>query len=137
MKKIFVVMAAVLALLCAGCASAPAAEPTDDAARHASAAPDPVPEALTGTWSSADSGQLDLTETFTFSADGTLSASAVYRGAQTQTVTGTFTVSGHTLYCEITGGVGEPYTLTFDYRIDGRELYLTDSDGESQFLRVS
>lgn len=140
----FALLLIVLSLLaglcaCSGGETAPTDAGGDESTGAAEPATgnDPIPEALIGTWSSAGSGQLDMTETFTFNEDGTLSATAVLRGTQSPTVSGTFTVDGHTLYCEVTGGVSEPYTVTFEFRIDGRELYLTDNDGESQFLRVS
>lgn len=129
-RRIFSILIILSLLCCVGCTAETQPEttlPSDDS----------VPAELVGTWSSAESGALDMTETFTFNEDGTLSAYAVYRGSKTQTVSGSFTVSGHTLSCEVSGGVGEPYTVTFEFRIDGRELYLTDADGESQFLRVS
>ena len=131
--KRYALLLIALALLLALCAcSGERTAPTDAGSSESTGATepatgsDPIPEALIGTWSSADSGQLDMTETFTF-----------LRGTQSPSVTGTFTVDGHTLYCTVTGGVSEPYTVTFEFRIDGRELYLTDSDGEAHFLRVS
>ena len=142
--KRYALLLIALALLLALCAcSGERTAPNDAGSSESTGATepatgsDPIPEALIGTWSSADSGQLDMTETFTFNEDGTLSATAVLRGTQSPSVTGTFTVDGHTLYCVVTGGVSEPYTVTFEFRIDGRELYLTDSDGEAHFLRVS
>ena len=137
MKRGLILILLIAALLCTGCAAVAPTEAPADALTEAPTAADSIPAELVGTWSSAHSGELDITESFTFNEDGTLSASAVSHGTQTQTVTGTFTVSGHTLTCEVTGGVSAPYTLVFDYRIDGRELYLTDADGESQFLRTS
>ena len=80
---------------------------------------------------------LPVMASLTFNEDGTLSAYAIYRGTETPTVGGTFTVNGHTLLCEVSEGVNEPYTVTYEFRIDGRELYLTDDDGDSHFLRVS
>lgn len=139
MKRKFIALFLLVPVLCcAGCASDASAEvPTEAPTAALTVAADSIPAELVGTWSSASSGELDMTETFTFYDDGTFSAYAVYRDTQTQALTGTFTVGGHTLYCEITGGAAEPYTQTFDYRIDGRELYLTDAEGESHFLRTS
>ena len=137
MKRGLILILLIAALLCTGCAAGVPTETPTDAPTEAPTATDSIPAELVGTWASAHSGELDITESFTFNEDGTLSASAVYRGTQTQTITGTFTVSGHTLTCEITGGAADPYTLVFDYRLDGRELYLADTDGESQFLRTS
>lgn len=136
MNRYIISILLILLLCCSGCAGGTPTEttaPTDTAATDA----DFIPTELVGTWTSASSGELDMTETFTFNEDGTLSAYAIYRGTETPTVGGSFAVSGHTLLCEISEGVNEPYTVTYEFRIDGRELYLTDDEGDSHFLRVS
>lgn len=136
MKRYIFPILLILLLCCTGCTDGRTTEttaPTDTAATDA----DFIPAELVGTWTSASGGELDMTETFTFNEDGTLSAYAIYRGTETPTVGGTFTVSGHTLLCEVSEGVNEPYTVTYEFRIDGRELYLTDDEGDSHFLRVS
>ena len=135
MKRYIIPILLILLLCCSGCAGGTPTEttaPTDEATDT-----DFIPAELIGTWTSASGGELDMTETFTFNEDGTLSAYAIYRGTETPTVGGSFTVSGHTLLCEVSEGVNEPYTVTYEFRIDGRDLYLTDDEGDSHFLRVS
>lgn len=132
MKQFYLILSLLLCMFFLfGCAAE--AAPTEPSTEAENA----VPQELVGTWTSADSGELDMTETFTFNEDGTLSAYAVYHGTQSSTITGTFRAEGHTVYCEVTGGVTEPYSLVYEFRVDGRELYLTDDDGDAHFLRVS
>ncbi len=131
MKKLLIlILLALLLLLCACKTRAPA-----DAAT--TAAPHVIPQELLGTWTSASSGELNLTETFTFYDDGAVYATALLDAEPEKAVNGTYYTAGNKLYCEVTGGVEEPYALEYTFRIDGRELLLTDSDGTSQFLRVS
>ena len=96
MKRKFIALFLLVPVLCcAGCASdAPTEAPTEAPTAALTVAADSIPAELVGTWSSASSGELDMTETFTFYDDGTFSAYAVYRDTQTQTLTGTFTVGG-------------------------------------------
>lgn len=136
MKKSILILLLLTMLLFAACDTQQPQEPTEPTDTSVPVE-NSVPQELVGTWSSANSGELDMTETFTFNEDGTLSAYAIYHGTQSSTVTGTFTIVGHTLYCEVTGGVSEPYNIEYEFRVDGRELFLTDDDGQSQFLRVS
>lgn len=135
MKKIVLPLLLLAALLLGACTAAPTdAEPP---ASQAPSAQGVIPQELLGTWSSASAGELRVTETFTFYDDGAVYAAVTRDGENAGAVNGTYYTVGSTLYCHIDSGTEQPYDLEYTFRIDGRELYLTDSDGESQFLRVS
>ncbi len=123
----------LLALLCVGCGTAETA-PAETTAQETET--EGLPQELIGSWTSADPGELQMVETITFFDDGTLRVSCVYQGADAGTVSGTCHVSGNRLICDITDGAA-PYSVEYDFRIDGRELFLSDSDGVAQYLRVS
>ncbi len=95
-----------------------------------------IPPELCGVWVSADAGERNMVETITFGEDGSLMVHLDYEGSDYSTIYGTYTVERNTVFCDITGGT-TPFQVEYDYRIDGRELYLTDSDGTAQYLRNS
>ena len=75
MKKTLCLLLALLtaALLLAGCAARKDATTAESAA-------DGIPQDLVGVWVSANTGEDQIRETITFNDDGTMSASAEYRG---------------------------------------------------------
>lgn len=128
MKKIcLLVSLALLLCLCGACA--PEEQPSVEVLAG-------VPQELPGVWVSASGGELELVETITFYEDGSLEVSATYQGADAGTIYGSYRVEEDAIYCSITEGV-EPFDMTFTYRIDGRELTLTDGDGDAHYLRTS
>lgn len=127
MKRLVLMLLA--ALLLAGCAAGPE---TADGAEPSSG----LPQDLIGTWTSADAGALEVVETLCFDADGALTVSCTYQGQDAGTLRGTCAVSGGKLVCNITEGAA-PFQIEYSFRVDGRELLLTDADGTAQYLRVS
>ena len=126
----------LLALLpMAGCAEAPVDE-TAEASATVSETVFSVPQDLPGVWVSASEGQLMLTETITFYENGDLTVSGTYQGSDAGTVYGTYRVEYNRILCSITGGT-TPFDVSYQFRIDGRELILTDDDGEAHYLRTS
>ena len=126
----------LLALLpMAGCAEAPVDE-TAEASTTVSETVFSVPQDLPGVWVSADAGKLMLSETITFGEDGSLTVSGTYQGSDAGTVYGTYRVEYNRILCSITGGT-TPFDVSYQFRIDGRELFLTDDDGEARYLRTS
>ena len=95
-----------------------------------------IPTELLGSWASARGGELEMVETITFFEDGSISVNAVYQGQDAGTIYGTYVVTGHTIHCAITEGT-TPFSVVYDFRIDGRELTLTDEEGTAQYLRVA
>ena len=133
----------LLCVLFVGCETA--ADSAESSTQIPSEAPQTLPDAsdepeipqdLPGVWVSADAGKLMLSETITFGEDGSLTVSGTYQGSDAGTVYGTYRVEYNRILCSITGGT-TPFDVSYQFRIDGRELYLTDSDGEAHFLRVS
>ena len=139
MKKLLLPLLALLVLL-AGCAKTPVettappqtTEPTEETVFTA-------PQELIGVWVSASEGELRMTETISFYDDGAMTVSIVYRGDNHGALSGTYTVEGDTIHCSVlesTDGTA-PYTVDYRFAIDGRELTLQDTDGESRYLRTS
>ena len=129
MKK-FLILLIVLAVLCTGCAGNPAeTAPSSEEATEVCA-----PQGLTGSWSSASSGETGYTETITLEEDGHIYVELFHEGASQQIIAGTYHVEGGTIYYSITEGTA-PYEGTFRFRLDGRELFLDDSDGTAHYLR--
>lgn len=95
-----------------------------------------LPPELCGVWVSADAGERNMVETITFGEDGSLMVHLDYEGSDYSTIYGTYTVERNTVFCDITEGT-TPFQVEYAYRVDGRELYLTDSDGTAQYLRNS
>ena len=133
MKKTLCLLLALLtaALLLAGCAA------RKDAATAESAA-DGIPQDLVGVWVSANTGEDQIRETITFNDDGTMSVSAEYRGQDAGTISGTFTVKGSMLTCDIDQTASGAFTRVYTFAVDGRELTLDYSEkGPVKYLRVS
>ena len=134
MKRLLITIL-LLSLLCAaGCAgtqtpetaAVPATELTEGG----------IPQELPGVWTSADAGKLMMSETITFGEDGSLSVSGTYQGGNLGTIYGTYRVVFNTIFCDITEGT-TPFQVSYAFRIDGRELVLTDDDGDATYLRTS
>lgn len=126
----------ILGLLTAvGCSEAAPSESVE-----ASSAPPEtvfsVPQDLPGVWVSASEGQLMLTETITFYENGDLTVSGTYQGSDSGTIYGTYYVDNDQIFCDITAGT-TPFKVTYTFRIDGRELILSDAEGEAHYLRTS
>lgn len=137
MKKTLCLLLALLtaALLLAGCAARKDAD--GDAATVESAA-DGIPQDLVGVWVSANTGENQIRETITFNDDGTMSVSAEYRGQDAGTISGTFTVKGSVLTCDIDRNASGAFTRVYTFAVDGRELTLDYSEkGPVKYLRVS
>lgn len=133
----------LLCVLFVGCETA--ADSAESSTQIPSEAPQTLPDAsdepeipqdLPGVWVSADAGKLMLSETITFGEDGSLTVSGTYQGSDAGTVYGTYRVEYNRILCSITGGT-TPFDVSYQFRIDGRELILTDDDGEAHYLRTS
>lgn len=126
----------ILGLLTAvGCSEAAPSESLEES----SALPETVfsvPQDLPGVWVSASEGQLMLTETITFYENGDLTVSGTYQGSDSGTIYGTYYVDNDQIFCDITAGT-TPFKVTYTFRIDGRELILSDAEGEAHYLRTS
>ena len=126
----------ILGLLTAvGCSEAAPSESLEES----SALPETVfsvPQDLPGVWVSASEGQLMLTETITFYENGDLTVSGTYQGSDAGTIYGTYYVDNDQIFCDITAGT-TPFKVTYTFRIDGRELILSDAEGEAHYLRTS
>lgn len=134
MKKIlFILLICLCLLLWTGCDDKTAQESSNNAQSSSVLSIDP---ALLGVWSSADAGERDMVESLYFYENGSIIIEMVYQGSPYGTLYGTFTVDGHNIICDITEGA-EPYEVTYEYRIDGRMLTLTDDDGPANYLRTS
>lgn len=126
----------ILGLLTAvGCSEAAPSESLEES----SAPPETVfsvPQDLPGVWVSASEGQLMLTETITFYENGDLTVSGTYQGSDSGTIYGTYYVDNDQIFCDITAGT-TPFKVTYTFCIDGRELILSDAEGEAHYLRTS
>lgn len=126
----------ILGLLTAvGCSEAAPSESVEES----SAPPETVfsvPQDLPGVWVSASEGQLMLTETITFYENGDLTVSGTYQGSDSGTIYGTYYVDNDQIFCDITAGT-TPFKVTYTFCIDGRELILSDAEGEAHYLRTS
>lgn len=131
MKKVILLLLLLVLTLSTACGKAQTAGTT--ATKEAVFT---VPQELPGVWVSADAGTLQMTETITFYESGELMVSATYQGRDAGTIYGTYQVEFDTIYCSITEGA-EPFDITYTFRIDGRELILTDDDGDAHYLRTS
>ena len=111
-------------------------EPTETAEPSTSFDLAAVPENLIAMWRSASAGELDMIETVNFEPDGTIWVNCTYQGADVGTIYGTYCVAGDRIYCNMTSD-GQPYTVEYQFILDGRELTLQDDDGPAHYLRVS
>lgn len=135
MKRFLIAIALLSVLLAVGCAQTPPT--TESTAAPVTELPEAsVPQELPGVWASADAGKLMMSETITFGEDGSLTVSGVYQGSDMGTIYGTYRVVGNTIFCDVTEGT-TPFKVSYAFRIDGRELVLTDDDGDARYLRTS
>lgn len=132
MKRFFILFLMFALLLCVGCSSKEA-ETTQNTELSA---PAQLPRGLVGQWVSATVSDRGYSEIITFEEDGYLTVSSMKDGVVEQTIYGSFRIEGRKLIFDITGGAA-PYSDEFEFTIDGRELYLTDSDGLAHYLRTS
>lgn len=95
-----------------------------------------LPRELLGVWVSADEGERNMVETIIFFEDGSMTVELKYQGSDYGKLYGSCTLEGHRLICSITDGAS-PYTVEYEFRIDGRMLILTDDDGPAEYLRTS
>lgn len=135
MKRLL--LCCLLCLLLCGCGESAlqepsAAEPTPQESLSA----EPIPQDLPGVWVSASGGERNMIETITFGEDGSLIVHLDYEGSDYSTVFGTYCIKDGKLVCDITEGT-TPFQKEYTFRIDGRELYLTDEDSEAHYLRNS
>ena len=135
MKRLLIAILLLAVLFSAGCSKAPTQETaaTEIASEQTEYA---IPQELPGVWASADAGKLMMSETITFGEDGSLTVSGTYEGSDMGTIYGTYRVEHNRILCDITGGT-TPYQVSYAFRIDGRELVLTDDDGDATYLRTS
>lgn len=135
MKRLLTAILLLSVLFAAGCdrtavQESTAAEPVTEQTEEA------IPQELPGVWTSANAGKLMMSETITFGEDGSLTVSGVYQGSDMGTIYGTYRVIGNTIFCDVTGGT-TPFKVSYAFRIEGRELTLTDDDGDATYLRTS
>lgn len=144
MKKYIAILLLLCLLFCVGCGKSPQGhtESTPAAAESKSdelvlpTQGDSIPQELPGVWTSASAGKLNLTETITFGEDGSLTVSGNYQGTDAGTIYGSYWVEHNQLHCSITSGA-TPFEVTYSFHVDGRELTLTDDDGDAVYLRTS
>lgn len=135
MKRVLI--CCLLCLLLCGCGAQAETPPTEtDALPTESSAAEPIPRELPGVWVSASAGERNMIETITFGENGSLMVHLDYEGSDYSTVYGTYCIWDGKLVCDITEGAA-PFQVEYAFRIDGRELYLTDEDGEAHYLRNS
>lgn len=134
--RLLVVLLCLCLLFCAGCDSNIAQDSSNNA--HSSQAPTElnIDPALLGVWTGADPGEREMVESLYFYENGSIVIELSYEGSPYGTLYGSFTVDGHYIICDITEGA-DPYQVTYEYRIDGRMLTLTDDDGPANYLRTS
>lgn len=137
LRKLLLLLLALSLLLCAGCSAVPNGEETlPSESPEVPESTYSIPEELLGVWVSASAGERNMVETITFFADGTMTVELDYEGSDYGILYGSFYMAGNSIVCHISEGA-DPYDVTYEYRIDGRELYLTDDDGIAQYLRNS
>lgn len=135
MKRILLILLILSVLCAAGCTQAPATE--ESAAPPVTEMTEGgIPQDLPGVWTSANAGKLMMSETITFGEDGSLMVTGTYEGSDMGTIYGTYRVVFNTIFCDITEGT-TPFQVSYSFRIDGRELVLTDDDGDATYLRTS
>lgn len=134
MKRVFAILMTLVILLCAGCGADQT--PSTEASESESQIAAQLPRGLAGQWVSATTSDRGYSETITFEEDGSLTVSSLKDGVVEQTIYGTFYVKGDEIVFEITSGT-TPYEDSFEYILDGRELYLIDNDVPAHYLRTS
>ena len=135
MKRLFILLL-LLALLCAVGCKQEAQPPESTAAPVTQPIENAIPQELPGVWTSANAGKLMMSETITFGEDGSLMVTGTYEGSDMGTIYGTYRVVFNTIFCDITEGT-TPFQVSYAFHIDGRELVLTDDDGDATYLRTS
>ena len=133
MKRLFLSLLCVVLLLC-GCSTAPEDETTESLNVTTTAPEQMLDDTLVGIWVSADGGEREMVETITFGEDGEMSVNLRYEGSDYQTIYGTYRADGRTVFCEMTEGT-EPFEIEYQYRINGRELYLVSGEKSAHYLR--
>ena len=134
MKRLLIILLLLSVLCAAGCRQTPATEtaaPPDTELTEGG-----IPQELPGVWTSASAGKLMMSETITFGEDGSLMVTGTYEGSDMGTIYGTYRVVFNTIFCDITEGT-TPFSVSYSFYIDGRELVLTDDDGDATYLRTS
>ena len=134
MKRLLILLLLLSVLCAAGCKQTPATEPTEAPVTELTEGG--IPQDLPGVWTSANVGKLMMSETITFGEDGSLMVSGTYEGSNMGTIYGTYRVVFNTIFCDITEGT-TPFSVSYAFRVDGRELVLTDDDGDATYLRTS
>ncbi|MBQ4565085.1 MAG: hypothetical protein IJA48_01935 [Oscillospiraceae bacterium] len=138
--KYFCLLLSVFALFCfTGCSeeALPPVSAEDTASTEVSTQEImTLPRELLGVWVSADEGERNMVETISFFEDGSMTVELKYQGSDYGKLYGSCTLEGHRLICSITDGAS-PYTVEYEFRIDGRMLILTDDDGPAEYLRTS
>jgi len=134
MKRLLITLLLLSVLLAPGCTGTqqmePSAPPVSEQPESA------IPQELPGVWTSASAGKLMMSETITFGEDGSLTVTGTYEGSDMGTIYGTYRVLGNTVFCDVTEGA-TPFKVSYAFHIDGRELVLTDDDGDATYLRTS
>ncbi len=134
MKRLLILLLILSVLCAAGCSQTPAAETTEAPVTELTEGG--IPQDLPGVWTSANAGKLMMSETITFGEDGSLMVTGTYEGSNMGTIYGTYRVVFNTIFCDITEGT-TPFSVSYAFHIDGRELVLTDDDGDATYLRTS
>lgn len=137
MKRVLILPILLALLLIWGCGDN-AAERIDPSQTDPSLSQElmALPQELLGVWVSADEGERDMVETISFFEDNSLTVELKYQGENYGMLYGYCTIEGHRLTCHIQEGAS-PYTVEYEFRIDGRMLILTDDDGPAEYLRTS
>ena len=135
MKRLLIFLILLSVLCAAGCTQAPEAE-TTAAVPVMETQENAIPQELPGVWTSANAGKLMMSETIIFGEDGSLEVTGTYEGSNMGTLYGTYRVEHNYILCKITEGA-TPFQVSYAFRIDGRELVLTDDDGDATYLRTS
>ena len=134
MKRLLIALLVLSVLCAAGCTATTEPEPTEVSVTGMPESA--IPQELPGVWTSASAGKLMMSETITFGEDGSLMVTGIYEGSDMGTIYGTYRVVFNTIFCDITEGT-TPFQVSYAFRIDGRELTLTDDDGDATYLRTS
>ncbi len=127
MRRLLIVLLALLILSLAACGE----QTQDTPAPTQSAVVEPaLDSSLAGTWTMSGefAEETDYIETLTIDADGTICVQLDYRGEPYQTLTGTWYTEDRHLVVAITS-VDEPYTMDYQYLVDGRTLTLQSDRG--------
>lgn len=136
MRYLLILLTLAALLLCVGCEKEITPTQPADSTAPSIGEVMTLPQELLGVWVSADEGERDMVETISFFEDGSMTVELKYQGSDYGMLYGSCTLEGHRLICTITEGAS-PYTVEYEFRIDGRMLILTDDDGPAEYLRTS